>query len=243
MIKHHPQQELLVSHANGVLPLSMAIAVSAHCALCEACREQLALLTEQAANSALNPDGAHAHAAKHHIDQESIHTAHIDTGNTQATNVPVMDIDAMLAQIMAQPAATEVPNNAPLDVQVKQQHYTVPSVFRQHLARPWQILGKVSRMRFDVDEMNTRASLLHIDAQGEIPQHTHKGYELTLLLAGAFSDLNGDYVPGDFIVLDSQHHHSPKTVDGCLCYTVLDAPLHFTKGLSKLLNPIGELIY
>ncbi|MEI8614243.1 ChrR family anti-sigma-E factor [Shewanella sp. PP-He15 brown] len=240
MIKHHPQHELLVSHANGVLPLSMAIAVSAHCALCETCREQLALITEQAANSALNPDGAHA--AKH-IDQESIHTAHIDAGNTQATQVPVMDIDTMLAQIMAQPAATEVPNNAPLDVQVKQQHYTVPSVFRQHLARPWQILGKVSRMRFDVDEMNARASLLHIDAQGEIPQHTHKGYELTLLLAGAFSDLNGDYVPGDFIVLDSQHHHSPKTVDGCLCYTVLDAPLHFTKGLSKLLNPIGELIY
>ncbi|MEO3738464.1 ChrR family anti-sigma-E factor [Shewanella baltica] len=240
MIKHHPQHELLVSHANGVLPLSMAIAVSAHCALCETCREQLALITEQAANSALNPDGAHA--AKH-IDQESIHTAHINAEHTQATNLPVMDIDAMLAQIMAQPAATDVPNNAPLDVQVKQQHYTVPSVFRQHLARPWQILGKVSRMRFDVDEMNTRASLLHIDAQGEIPQHTHKGYELTLLLAGAFSDLNGDYVPGDFIVLDSQHHHSPKTVDGCLCYTVLDAPLHFTKGLSKLLNPIGELIY
>ncbi|MGI2147033.1 ChrR family anti-sigma-E factor [Shewanella baltica] len=240
MIKHHPQQELLVSHANGVLPLSMAIAVSAHCALCETCREQLALLTEQAANSALNPDGA---LAEKHTHQESIHTAHINAEHIQATNVPVMDIDAMLAQIMAQPAATDVPNNAPLDVQVKQQHYTVPSVFRQHLARPWQILGKVSRMRFDLDEMNTRASLLHIDAQGEIPQHTHKGYELTLLLAGAFSDLNGDYVPGDFIVLDSQHHHSPKTVDGCLCYTVLDAPLHFTKGLSKLLNPIGELIY
>nr|WP_320126186.1 ChrR family anti-sigma-E factor [uncultured Shewanella sp.] len=240
MIKHHPQQELLVSHANGDLPLSMAIAVAAHCALCETCREQLALLTEQAANLALNPDDAHA---VKHTDKATIHTAHIDAENTQATNVPVMDIDAMLAQIMAQPAATHVPSNAPLDVQVKQQHYTVPSVFRQHLARPWQILGKVSRMRFDVDEMNTRASLLHIDAQGEIPQHTHKGYELTLLLAGEFSDLNGDYVPGDFIVLDSQHHHSPKTVDGCLCYTVLDAPLHFTKGLSKLLNPIGELIY
>ncbi|PKG56926.1 anti-sigma factor, partial [Shewanella sp. GutDb-MelDb] len=30
---------------------------------------------------------------------------------------------------------------------------------------------------------------------------------------------------------------------GCLCYTVVDAPLRFTKGISKLLNPIGELIY
>lgn len=243
MIKHHPQQNLLVSHANGDLPLSMAIAVSAHCTLCETCREQLALLTEQAANLALNPDDAHA---ANNTDQESIHTAHIEAENIQSTQSiqePMMDIDAMLAQIMAQPVATNVPSNAPLDVQVKQQHYTVPSVFRQHLARPWQILGKVSRMRFDVDEMNTRASLLHIDALGEIPQHTHKGYELTLLLAGEFSDLNGEYVPGDFILLDNLTHHAPKTKTGCLCYTVLDAPLYFTKGLSKLLNPIGELIY
>ncbi|MGL5391190.1 MAG: ChrR family anti-sigma-E factor, partial [Shewanella sp.] len=37
--------------------------------------------------------------------------------------------------------------------------------------------------------------------------------------------------------------HAPTTKSGCLCYTVLNAPLHFTKGLSKLLNPIGELIY
>ena len=240
MIKHHPQQELLVSHANGNLPLSMAIAISAHCDLCETCREQLALFTEQAANLALNPDGGHA---ANDTGEELMHREYVEVQHSGGNQESALDIDAMMAQIMAQPAATNVPNNAPIDVDIKQQHYTVPSVFRQHLARPWQILGKVSRMRFDVDETNTRASLLHIDAQGEIPQHTHKGYELTLLLAGEFSDLNGDYVPGDFIVLDGQHHHSPKTITGCLCYTVLDAPLHFTKGLSKLLNPIGELIY
>ena len=117
MIKHHPQQELLVSHANGVLPLSMAIAVSAHCALCETCREQLAPINRASCQFGIKSRWRSCSCCKAHIGQELIHTAHIDAGNTQATNVPVMDIDAMLAQIMAQPAATDVPNNAPLDVQ------------------------------------------------------------------------------------------------------------------------------
>lgn len=121
--------------------------------------------------------------------------------------------------------------------------YQIPRVFRQHIALPWQQIGKVSRMRFDIDEKNTRASLLYIEALGEIPQHTHKGFELTLLLSGEFSDSTGNYVVGDFIILDGNTQHSPTTQTGCLCYTVLDAPLYFTKGISKLLNPIGELIY
>ena len=235
MIKHHPTQDLLVNHANGNLPLSMAMAVSAHCSLCETCRQQLEQLTAQVADLVL----AQPQIYGAYPDEETLTSEVVDV----TTQDSALDMDAMMAHIMAQPVATNIPNNAPLAVQIKQQHYTVPSAFRQHLSRPWQILGKVSRMRFDVDEMNTRASLLHIDAQGEIPQHTHRGYELTLLLAGEFADLNGNYVPGDFIVLDGQHQHSPKTVNGCLCYTVLDAPLHFTKGISKLLNPIGELIY
>lgn len=240
MIKHHPTQDLLVNHASGDLPLSMAMAVSAHCSLCETCREQLALLTAKAADLALTQPKTHSVNSGEYTNSNQYEH---DGTKTFATQNSTLDIEAMMAHIMAQPVATNIPNNAPLAVQIKQQHYTVPSAFRQHLTRPWQILGKVSRMRFDVDEMGTRASLLHIDAQGEIPQHTHRGYELTLLLAGEFSDLNGNYVPGDFIVLNGQHQHSPKTVNGCLCYTVLDAPLHFTKGISKLLNPIGELIY
>ncbi|MGL5048249.1 MAG: ChrR family anti-sigma-E factor [Shewanella sp.] len=240
MIKHHPQQDLLVSHANGYLPLSMAIAVSAHCDLCKACRDKLALFTEQAANLVLNPHGDHA---VNDAGEELMHREPVEMQYSGDNQESAWNINAMLAQIMDQPAATKQPIHTPIDVQIKQQHYTVPSVFRQHLDRPWQNLGKISRMSFDIDEMSTRANLLHIDAQGEIPQHTHKGDELTLLLAGEFSDINGHYVPGDFIVLNSQHHHSPKTTQGCLCYTVLDAPLHFTKGLSKLLNPIGELIY
>ncbi|MCL1091328.1 ChrR family anti-sigma-E factor [Shewanella profunda] len=235
MIKHHPDQDLLFAHAKGELSLSMAIAISAHCALCEACKTAVAQYTQEAADLAFN---------QHEIDDTTADNIDISANDISLMQSALPDeLQTMLAQILCQPELATAPSNEPILVSVKNQHYSVPSVFRQHLDRPWQQLGKVSRMRFTLNEMNTRASLLHIEALGEIPQHTHKGNELTLLLAGEFSDINGNYVPGDFIMLDGHTKHAPKTLKGCLCYIVLDAPLHFTKGLSKLLNPIGELIY
>jgi len=44
-------------------------------------------------------------------------------------------------------------------------------------------------------------------------------------------------------MLDGRHNHTPKTIEGCLCFTVVSSALHFNKGISKLLNPIGNLIY
>ena len=57
-----------------------------------------------------------------------------------------------------------------------------------------------------------------------------QGYELTLLLAGTIEDGDTRYQAGDFIWRDASHAHSPHTPDGCLCYTVQDAPVQFTKG-------------
>ncbi|MGL4220493.1 MAG: ChrR family anti-sigma-E factor [Shewanella sp.] len=230
MIKHHPHAELLQAHALGELPLSMSIAVAAHCALCQECQTQIAKLTEQAAKLVFVSSG----------DDEVQHNA--------SNEIDVVDNapwQQMLSNIMALPESTmsEPYIESSVTVSHRNTRYQIPRVFRQHIAQPWQQIGKVSRMRFDMDEKNTRASLLHIEALGEIPQHTHKGFELTLLLSGEFSDSKGHYVAGDFIILDGNTQHSPITQTGCLCYTVLDAPLYFTKGISKLLNPIGELIY
>lgn len=128
-------------------------------------------------------------------------------------------------------------------VTIKGKEYTLPRAFRQQINADWQGIGKVSRLRINTGEEQARASLLHIEPHGEIPEHTHKGSELTLLLAGEFSDEYSQYKPGDFMLLDGQHQHSPRTQEGCLCFTIVDAPLYFTKGISKLLNPIGELLY
>ena len=120
---------------------------------------------------------------------------------------------------------------------------SLPRVFNQIPLKSWNKLGDISRSRLDLNEEPLRSSLLNIAPYGEVPNHTHKGFELTLLLDGSFSDEMGKYYPGDFIWLDSEHTHSPKTTEGCLCYTVSDDALKFTQGLTKLLNPIGGFIY
>lgn len=73
----------------------------------------------------------------------------------------------------------------------------------------------------------------------ETPEHTHHGMELTLVLDGAFTDETGAFEAGDIIVHDDDIHHQPVTCPelGCLCVVATDAPIRFTRGWLKLLNP------
>lgn len=224
MINYHPDQHLLSLHAKGELPLSMSIAISAHAELCQHCHQQLDQMTLA--------------LSEQEFEQQTVAEQSDDA-----------DLSALLSQFMSSTLdnldtePTPQPQAVDNTVTIKGQQYALPRVFRKQINASWQGIGKVSRLRLDTGEPQARASLLHIAANGEIPEHTHKGAELTLLLAGEFSDCYNTYKPGDFMLLDQEHQHSPKTTEGCLCYTIVDAPLYFTKGFSKLLNPIGDLLY
>ncbi|MBR9727057.1 ChrR family anti-sigma-E factor [Shewanella intestini] len=222
MINFHPDKQMLELHAQGQLPLSLSIALSAHIEYCGQCQQQCQQLTKALSVEAFSDNSAPAQQEQALLDDL---------------------LSNMLSDIDDLPLDTGINLPSSVTVTVKEKQYALPQVFRQQMLSEWQGIGKVSRARLDTGEGKARASLLYIDADGEIPQHTHKGTELTLLLAGEFSDEFSDYKPGDLMVMTAEDKHSPKTKQGCLCYTVVDAPLYFTKGLSKILNPIGELIY
>lgn len=225
MINYHPNKQLLSLHIKGELPLSMSLAIAAHAELCDICHKSLSRLTSQQTDEAFNLS---------------------NLPNDSTTDV---DMDLLLEKMMGSTldeldAMPHVPvDKGTFEVSVKGECYALPQAFRHQINAQWQGIGKISRLRINTGEEKARASLLHIAANGEIPEHTHKGSELTLLLAGEFSDKFNSYKPGDFMLLDENHEHSPKTITGCLCYTIVDAPLYFTKGFSKLLNPIGDLLY
>ena len=237
MIKHHPSDDMLLAHAAGETSLGLAIAISAHCEMCSECAAKVATMQSRLAQHFL-PETQAEDADWLGMDNlfDAI-TAEDDAVSSHA------NVNELLGE-----KSLSLEHSRPIATQVKGQDFSLPGAFRQFvdnaaLASPWSGLGHVSRMRLNTLDGKARASLLHIAAGGEIPEHTHKGQEITLLLHGHFSDEMGDYAPGDFMLTDASHQHTPKTLDGCLCYTLVDAPLHFTKGLSKLLNPIGELIY
>lgn len=86
-------------------------------------------------------------------------------------------------------------------------------------------------------------ALYHIKAGRTIPRHTHKGTELTLVLEGSFSDEEGVYQRGDFLMRDAAHEHTPTAAksEDCICIGVLDAPIKFTGWNYRVLNPFLSL--
>ena len=221
MIKHHPSLSLLSNFSQGQLSASLSIAVSAHLELCKQCQQQVMQQEEVAMRQLCD-----SNIIEDDIDFESDSV-----------------FDLMLANITEDDSEL-IPNHSEArHIEIKGQQYVLPRALQSVRLSNWLKFGKLARAKVDLNEGEVHANLLHIEAGGAIPPHTHKGFELTLLLAGNFSDTRGNYVAGDFIWLNGTHTHSPETQLGCLCYTVANDALHFTQGISKALNPIGKLIY
>ncbi|WP_394205663.1 ChrR family anti-sigma-E factor [Shewanella waksmanii] len=224
MIKHHPNNDILTAFVGGQLPASVSIIVASHVELCEHCQQQVEQLTAQLANSAFEA-------------QQS------NSGIEPSFSYDEEDDLDMIEMITALAPEPEIAPIKPEQINVKDKTLQLPHALRQVALKEWQGMGKLSRARFDFDDDDMRMSLLHIDKGGSVPTHTHKGFEVTLLLEGSFDDEMGHYGVGDFIWLDGEHTHQPITQEGCVCLTVSSDAIHFTQGVSQLLNPIGRFIY
>ncbi|SFM12704.1 ChrR family anti-sigma-E factor [Shimia aestuarii] len=85
--------------------------------------------------------------------------------------------------------------------------------------------------------------LLHIPGGRAVPDHSHNGLELTLVLQGSFSDETGRFGVGDVEVGDEDLEHTPVADDGppCICLAATDAPLRFNSLIPRLLQPVFKI--
>ncbi|GAA5134634.1 ChrR family anti-sigma-E factor [Thalassotalea piscium] len=228
MIKHHPKFELIQLFVKGDLPASLSAGIAMHAEMCPKCQEKIAQLTE--------------HVAENSFEDESINFKVDNTKNTLEVNES-LNFEDMINTITASDKIDTLKPQVEKTVVFKNKSYTLPAALHNIESGKTANIGKLSRARLQLNEGEIHTTLLHIEPGGGVPEHTHKGFELTLLLDGSFHDDEGEYVKGDFIMRDSSHQHQPISKNGCLCYTVSNAPLHFTQGINKLLNPIGAFIY
>ncbi|UJF18366.1 ChrR family anti-sigma-E factor [Vibrio sp. SS-MA-C1-2] len=222
LIKHHPTFELLTLFVQGELDESLAIAVSAHCELCEQCNEQVTLLTQQEAHQAFFTE---------------------DDISLTSTNALDVNFDILLDDIFSsEQKPTILSPQEPKEIKVQGKYFSLPKALNNYDIQEWKQIAGVSRASLNQNNL-LRSNLLYIEANKAIPEHTHQGFELTLLLSGSFRDQCGEYQAGDFIWLDEKCSHSPKTTEGCLCYTVQNAPISFTQGVNRLINPFTTMLY
>lgn len=82
--------------------------------------------------------------------------------------------------------------------------------------------------------------LLRIAPGVVIPEHTHEGTELTLILSGSYSDESGRFAAGDLADLDDTVHHRPMVDSSqpCICLVATDQPLRFSSALNRMIQPL-----
>ena len=107
----------------------------------------------------------------------------------------------------------------------------------------WRRLGGgVKQNILSADESGS-VRLLYIPPGQAVPDHTHGGLELTLVLQGSFSDETGRFDVGDLEVADEDLDHTPIADYGapCICLAATDAPLKFNSVLPRVLQPLFRI--
>jgi len=221
MIKHHPDANILAEYAAGVLNIGQSLGVAAHLHYCEECRRHV-----QALN---NLGGA------------------LLERNTQPATLEHNAFLSVMTKIDQQPSIEAKPAIAEQTVPSRVQKSLPPAVAKV-VGNPaqlrWQRLSpSMKSADLITGQKQCQVSLIKISAGGQVLEHDHKGNEFTVVLKGAFSDKQGIYKAGDFLHKQPGEVHTPSATanEDCLCLAVLDAPLHFTGWIGRLVNPFVRL--
>ncbi len=218
MIHHHPDTRLLSEHASGALELAPSTCVSLHLNYCEQCRRR-------------------------HRQLQDLGSALFE--KLQPRNVSEHLLDTVMARLDEE--AEPLSYRSPSSTAAGDGGYPalVQRLMRGDYADlDWQRMGRNVRIcRLRTGDRNNEFALYHIRASGSIPQHSHRGNELTLVLEGSFSDEEGRYSAGDFLMRDAQDRHTPTATRDrdCICVGVLDAPVRFTDWRFRAANPFLRL--
>ena len=103
--------------------------------------------------------------------------------------------------------------------------------------KSWRSAG-IGIARHDVkfSQSDMRATIYRIQPSRAVPSHSHTGSEITLVLAGGFSDESGTFGPGDIAVQEAGEVHKPVAdADGeCIVFAV-------NEGDIRLVGPFGRV--
>jgi putative transcriptional regulator len=206
-IKHHLTEPLLMGYAAGTLPEAFNLVVATHISMCDTCRAALAEYDAVGGEVML------------------------DSGSVDLAE------DALAATLAM---IDRMDDAAP--VTTKRRANTIfPAPLQDYIdgdldSLKWRkIGGGVSQLVLETSSEAT-VRLLRIPGGTAVPDHGHRGTELTLVLQGAFVDETDRFAAGDIEVANEDLEHTPVAEAGvdCICLAATDAPLRFNSFVPRL---------
>lgn len=212
-IRHHLSDQLLMAYAAGQLPEAFNLVVATHVSLCDECRAQLA--SYDAVGGALLDEADEIALGEDALAQA---LARIE-GLPQATQAEPLKA----AGIFPAPLADYIGGDL--------------SAVR------WRRIGGGVKQAILPTGRDASVRLLYIPAGTAVPDHGHRGTELTLVLQGAFADDNARFDRGDIEIAGEELEHTPVALAGedCICLAATDAPLRFRGVIPRLAQPLFRI--
>lgn len=104
----------------------------------------------------------------------------------------------------------------------------------------WRRLGMGVQQDVLYRDTEGAVRLLYIPGGQAVPEHSHNGLEMTLVLQGSFSDATGAFGVGDLEIADQDLEHIPVADPGppCICLAATDARLRFNALVPRMLQPL-----
>ena len=214
MVDHHHPTEFLMEYAAGALQVAQSACVAAHLSYCQRCRQMVERL-------------------------EDIGGAHFERLDPQPVG------DSLLERVLSRLDDPKPLRYAPSEASDTRLPGLLDRLINGDYADlVWKrVTQSLSVSYLKTGDPNHEFALYRIAEGGRIPEHTHGGREMTLVLHGGFADESGEYHQGDFIVREGWDKHTPVALEGeeCICLAVMDAPLQFTRLRHRWLNPLLKL--
>lgn len=208
-IKHHLSDQLLMAYSAGDLPEAFNLVAATHVSLCDECRARLAAF-------------------------DTLGGAVLDSGDvaemSDASLAACLDrIDGLSQATARSPLRGEGIFPAPLADYIDGGLEKVK----------WRPLGMGVKQALLPTGKDASARLLFIPGGQAVPDHGHRGLELTLVLQGAFRDEKARFGRGDIEIADEATQHTPVAEDGavCICLAATDGPLRFNAIIPRLAQP------
>lgn len=214
-IKHHLSDALLMGYASGTLPEAFDVVVATHISLCDECRARM-----------------------HEFDALGGEVL----SRSGEAELADDSLEATLALIAGDPAPT---TPAPRPIKSRG---LFPAPLRDYVGGDlddvqWRRIGGGVSQCILKTTGDAKVRLLRIPGGVAIPDHGHKGLELTLVLQGAFRDDDDRFGAGDVEMANEDLEHTPVAEEGadCICLAATDAPLRFAAMLPRIAQPFFRI--
>lgn len=208
-IRHHLSDELLMAYSAGSLPEAFSLITATHISMCDICRARL--------ESYDAIGGA--------VVEDCTGESPLDDTALAATLALIEQTDVPPASVPARSAVLPVPLMSYVGGDVDDIR--------------WRPVGMGVKQAILPTSPEATARMLLIPAGSAVPDHGHRGTELTLVLKGAFSDEFDRFARGDIEIATEEDEHMPVADFGedCICLAVTDARLRFSGLIPRLFQP------